>query len=63
MNSDVLIFKPLYMERVWGDRKLENLFGRKLPTMVPIGESWELVDREEAQSVVAEGELVGATLR
>jgi mannose-6-phosphate isomerase len=62
MNSDVLIFKPLYMERVWGDRKLENLFGRKLPTMVPIGESWELVDREEAQSVVAEGELVGATL-
>jgi mannose-6-phosphate isomerase len=62
MNADILIFKPLYMERVWGDRKLENLFGRKLPTSAPIGESWELVDREEAQSVVAEGEFVGFTL-
>ena len=28
----------------------------------PIGESWELSDREDAMSVVAEGPLAGHTL-
>jgi mannose-6-phosphate isomerase len=50
------------MERVWGGRRLESLLGRKLPLASRIGESWELVDREEAQSVVHEGPLRGATL-
>jgi mannose-6-phosphate isomerase len=38
------------------------LFGRHLPTKNPIGESWELVDRPEAQSVVCEGKFSGTTL-
>lgn len=50
------------MERVWGGRQLETLYGKALPPGVPIGESWELVDRPEAQSVVAEGPLAGNTL-
>jgi mannose-6-phosphate isomerase len=50
------------MERVWGGRKLETLFGRQLPTTNPIGESWELVDRPDAQSIVAGGEFRGKTL-
>ena len=50
------------MERVWGGRKLTTLFGRQLPTTKPIGESWELVDRPEAQSVVSEGKFSGTTL-
>ncbi|HEY5741730.1 MAG TPA: type I phosphomannose isomerase catalytic subunit, partial [Terrimicrobiaceae bacterium] len=33
-----------------------------LPQGVPIGESWEIVDREDAQSVVHNGPLRGATL-
>lgn len=49
------------MERVWGGFRLERL-GKKLPHGVPIGEVWELVDREEAQSVVASGEFAGRTL-
>ncbi len=57
-----LVFTPLFMERVWGGRKLETLFGKKLPPNVPIGESWELVDRPEAQSVVASGPWQGRTL-
>lgn len=50
------------MERVWGGRRLESLYGKRLPPAVPIGESWELVDRPEAQSVVHNGPFRGATL-
>lgn len=60
--SEPLIFEPLPMERVWGGRHLESLYGKKLPHGSPIGESWEVVDREEAQSVVHTGPLRGATL-
>ena len=57
-----IIFEPLYMERIWGGRKLETLFGKNLPGGAIIGESWELVDRPEAQSVVHRGALRGQTL-
>lgn len=58
-----LNFKPIYQERVWGGRALESFLGRKLPGSAPIGESWELVDRPEAQSVVANGPWAGRSLR
>lgn len=57
-----LIFEPVYMERVWGGRRLESHFHRSLPPGATIGESWELVDRPEAQSVVHNGPLRGQTL-
>ena len=50
------------MERVWGGRRLETLYGKFLPQGVPIGESWEVVDREDAQSVVHNGPYRGTTL-
>lgn len=58
-----LKFKPIYQERVWGGRGLESFLGRKLPGAAPIGESWELVDRPEAQSLVLDGPWAGQTLR
>lgn len=58
-----LQFKPLYQERVWGGRLLETFLGRRLPGTAPIGESWEMVDRPEAQSVVTDGPWAGKTLR
>lgn len=54
-----LRFKPIYQERVWGGRGLESFLGRKLPGATPIGESWDLVDRPEAQSLVLAGPWAG----
>jgi mannose-6-phosphate isomerase len=62
MQDDCLTFKPLYMERIWGGRKLQTCFDRILPSSNPIGESWELVDREDAQSIVSETKFRGASL-
>lgn len=56
-------FTPIYQERVWGGRDLANRLGRKLPPEGVFGESWEIVDRPEAQSVVQDGEFAGLTLR
>jgi mannose-6-phosphate isomerase len=57
-----LTFEPFFVERMWGGRRLESEFGKKLPLQKRIGESWEIVDRPEAQSVVANGPLKGKTL-
>ena len=58
-----LIFHPIFKERVWGGRKLEQLYGKRLPPGVPIGESWEITDRPEGVSVIANGPLAGKDLR
>src|SRR5438105_1182154 len=60
--TEPIIFEPLFMERVWGGRRLESLFGKHLPPHTRIGESWEIVDRDEAQSVVHNEPLRGKTL-
>lgn len=57
-----LKFKPHLVERVWGGHALAR-YGKALPPGKPIGESWEVTDRDEAQSVVANGPLAGKTLR
>jgi mannose-6-phosphate isomerase len=56
-------FEPVYQQRVWGGRALEELFGRNLPDAAPYGESWEISARPEAPSVVRGGPLAGATLQ
>lgn len=60
--TEPLIFEPIFMERIWGGRRLETLYGKHLPPALRIGESWEIVDRPEAQSVVHRGTWRGATL-
>jgi mannose-6-phosphate isomerase len=65
MKTDLpapLLFEPLFQERAWGGRRLESAFGKKLPPGQRIGESWEIVDRPEAQSVVRQGPWRGQTL-
>jgi mannose-6-phosphate isomerase len=57
-----LTFVPLCMERVWGGHRITAELERGPATPALIGESWELVDREDAQSVVAQGPHAGRTL-
>ena len=63
-----LQFKPIYMQRIWGGELLAKKLNRTdLPQLNPnddpIGESWEITDREDAQSVAVNGVLAGKTLR
>lgn len=58
----LISFTPIYQERVWGGREFSSRLNRALPGHQPIGEAWEIVDRQEAQSVVADGPLAGQTL-
>lgn len=57
-----LTFQPIFQERIWGGRKLETLYGKPLPPGKIIGESWEISDRADANSVVTNGPLAGRTL-
>lgn len=58
-----LLFQPIFKERVWGGRNLARLYGKAIPESRPIGESWEITDRPEGVSVIANGPLAGKSLR
>jgi mannose-6-phosphate isomerase len=62
MKAYPLKFRPIFKQRIWGDRKLQEVFGKELPAGQKIGESWELADLPEDKSVIANGELTGRTL-
>ena len=63
MKPYPVTFEPQFKERVWGGRRLTELFGKSLPGTGPIGESWEITDRPEGVSVIRNGPLAGRTLR
>ena|SRR5688572_543295 len=60
--TSLIQFAPIYQERVWGGHGLATFLGRQLPGTTPIGESWEIVDRPEAQSIVTSGAWAGKSL-
>ena len=57
-----LTFRPIFKPRIWGGRRLEELFGKPLPTGQAIGESWELSGLAGDESIVAAGPLAGQKL-
>src|SRR5271156_3783069 len=66
-----LKFKPRYVEKMWGGRKIETVLGKPLPPGKPFGESWELYDFPPGvmdgsgnwvSAEIAEGPLAGRTL-
>ena len=64
INLYPLLFTPIYKEVMWGGEMLRTHLNRQLPkAKVPIGESWEIVDRDDAVSIVENGHLKGKTIR
>jgi len=58
-----LKFMPIYQARIWGGTQMSDVLKREVPTAdEPIGESWEIVDRDGENSVVENGPLAGKTL-
>lgn len=58
----ILKMSPCLQPKVWGGRKLADVFHKSLPDAQPYGESWEVSDLPEGQSLVENGPLAGATL-
>lgn len=58
-----LLLQPRFKERVWGGRRLAELYGKPLPAGVRIGESWEVTDRPGDVSVIRNGPWTGRDLR
>lgn len=60
-NLYPLTFHPIYKEKLWGGRRLEELLDRSLPSGA-IGESWDVAAHANGVSVVDQGELAGKSL-
>ncbi len=56
-----LRFEPIYQYRLWGGRRLTELLTAPLPDG-PVGEAWILSDRDDHQSIVADGPLKGRSI-
>lgn len=58
-----LRLRPFFQDYLWGGRNLETVLGKTLPGEGVWAESWEIVDHNEHQSVICNGELAGQSLR
>jgi len=55
-----IMFEPIYMHRIWGGERLEELFSRKLP-FPQVGESWDISCRPKEMGTVKNGRFAGTT--
>jgi mannose-6-phosphate isomerase len=53
---------PRLLEKPWGGRRMETVLKRKLHVAGPVGESWEVFDRDGGSSEIANGPLAGRRL-
>jgi mannose-6-phosphate isomerase len=58
----LLRFQPLFRRYLWGGRRLGTMLGKPIGEGDDYAESWEVVDHDADQSVVAAGPLAGRTL-
>ena len=57
------LFRPIYIEKIWGADNLTRVLNKRLPAGKRIGESFEISRRPNEESVVARGADAGRTLR
>jgi mannose-6-phosphate isomerase len=58
-----LRFEPIFKSNLWGGRRLPAYLKRPVGHDDPVGEAWVLSDVDDSPSRVADGPLVGSTLR
>src|SRR5215217_7384476 len=63
MALPVLKFEPVLLPKPWGGEALWRRLGKGRAEDARMGESWELSDRAEAATSVAEGPFAGRTLQ
>jgi mannose-6-phosphate isomerase len=56
-------FEPHYFERVWGGQSLRKILFRKIPSKQKIGEAWDLVDREDCESLISHPQTSSSSIR
>jgi mannose-6-phosphate isomerase len=54
--------RPLFKPRIWGGQKLREVFGKALPPLQKIGESWELSGLPEDTTIIENGVFSGQNL-
>lgn len=59
---DPFVLKPVYMERIWGGRALEEKYGKSIPEGL-IGESWEISCHPHGMSLIDNGAFKGWNLQ
>ncbi len=57
-----LKFKAIYKEKIWGGQNLKKYLEKDIDTSKPIGESWEISDHFEDNSIILNGKLKGRSL-
>ncbi|MDD5067010.1 MAG: mannose-6-phosphate isomerase, class I [bacterium] len=57
-----LKFQPIYKEKIWGGKNLMAYCNKDLSGREDIGESWEIADHYEDNSIILNGELKGRSL-
>ena len=62
MNQEVIKFKPIIKDKIWGGHKLQTLLGKDIGNLPNGGESWELSAVKDDVSEIVNGELKGLKL-
>ena len=54
--------KPVGKDYIWGGNRLKNEYGKNIP-LSPLAETWECSVHPDGESIIADGEFSGHTLR
>lgn len=56
------VFEPIYKDRIWGGSKLKDFLDKDIPSQTT-GESWEIADFPDDNSIVTNGEFAGESIK
>ncbi len=60
-STDLLFMEPVFNGKIWGGRKLEEMYGYEIPDG-PVGECWGISAHPNGDCKIASGPLAGMFL-